>query len=307
MTIEDRHVLVTGGGGFIGSWIVETLSKTNKAVVLDNFSTGKKENLSHLSNTIKIINGDIRDAKLVNDTANNAEIIFHQAANVQIPASIKDPQMDSEINLGGTMNVLEAARKNDAKRVVFASSSAIYGEPAKLPLKEEHPKKPMSPYAVSKLSAEEYVKLYNELYGIPTVALRYFNVYGPRQNPDSPYSGVISIFTKNMKEGKGLTVFGDGEQTRDFVNVRDVVNANLLAAESDSARGRAINIGTGKTISLNEMIKVLEKLSNKKTETVYKDAREGDIKHSNADISLAKKLLGFNPVVDIEKGLKELI
>lgn len=304
---EGKNITVTGGAGFIGSWIAEALCEKNSVKVLDDFSSGKTENVGHMRGDVKVIKGDIRKADLVSKALEDSHAVFHQAANVQIPASIKDPLMDAEINVTGTLNVLEACRRHDVKRLVFSSSSAVYGEPESLPLSEDSRLNPKSPYALSKLTGDQYVRLYNDLYGIKTVSLRYFNVYGRRQNADSPYSGVISIFIRNIREGKALTVFGDGEQTRDFVNVRDVVNANLLSLGSKNATGKAINIGTGTSVSLNVMIGMLEKISGRKMKVVYGKEREGDIKHSKADITLARKVLGYEPAVGLEQGLGELV
>ncbi len=305
MSMKDVNITVTGGAGFIGSWIAEALAKDNTVKIIDNLHTGKSENIKEMD--AKFVKADIRDSKAVFDALKDSDVVFHQGANVQIQASIDDPGMDADINIGGTLNVLEACRKHDIKRLVFASSSAIYGNPEKVPVSEGQRPDPLSPYALSKLAGETYVRLYNQLYGIETVSLRYFNVYGPRQNPDSPYSGVISIFTKNVKLGKRLVVFGDGEQTRDFVNVKDVVSANILAAQSKDAVGKAFNIGTGKSISLNEMISVLKKISGKKLNVVHEKPRKGEVKHSRADIGLAKKILGYEPTIEFEDGLKELL
>ncbi|UCD03445.1 MAG: SDR family oxidoreductase [Candidatus Aenigmatarchaeota archaeon] len=305
--MSGKDIVVTGGAGFIGSWIAETLSSENKVTVIDNLHTGKMKNLKGFADRIRFINADIRDREAVFEGVKGAELVFHQGANVIIQASIDDPKMNSEINVGGTLNVLEACRKHDVKRVIFASSSAIYGNTEKLPVTEDQDPSPLSPYALSKLEGEKWMKIYSEKYGLETVTLRYFNVYGPRQYPDSPYSGVISIFTKNIRTGKPLTVFGDGEQTRDFVSVRDVVNANLLAAESRKGVGKTFNIGTGKSVSLNEMISILEKLAGKKTKVVYDKPRHGDVRHSRADITLAKDVLGYSPAVSLEEGLKELL
>ncbi len=307
MSIEKKNIVVTGGAGFIGSWVAEALAADNNVKVIDNLHTGKKENLKKLGTGARFIDADIRDRNAVFVALKGTEIVFHHGANVQIQASIDDPKMDADINIGGTLNVLEACRKHDIKRLVFASSSAIYGNPDKVPVSEGQSPDPLSPYALSKLAGETYVRLYNELYGLETVSLRYFNVYGPRQNPDSPYSGVISIFTKNVKLGNKLTVFGDGEQTRDFVNVMDVVRANILAAQSKEAVGKAFNIGTGKSISINQMVSVLKKLSGKKLNVVHEKPRKGEVKHSCADIVLAKKLLGYEPTITFEDGLKELL
>ncbi len=307
MTIEGKKILVTGGAGFIGSWIAETLASKNSVKVADSLKTGNKDNLKKILPKVEFTETDIRKREKLSGLIQGAEIVFHQGANVQIQASVDDPQMDADINIGGTLNVLDACRKHDVERVVFASSSAIYGNPSNIPVTESAKPSPLSPYALSKLAGESYMKLYSDLYGLKTISLRYFNVYGPRQNADSPYSGVISIFTKNVREGKPLTVFGDGEQTRDFVNVKDVVKANMLAAESKPAVGKAFNIGTGKSISLNDMISILEKKTGKKLVVKYKEKRKGDVMHSCPDISLARKILGFVPSVAFEDGLSELL
>jgi UDP-glucose 4-epimerase len=306
MAIRETRVLVTGGAGFIGSSITRALAPDNHVRVFDDFSTGKKENVPGTRN-IDVVKGDLRDASAVSAAVKGSGIVFHEGANVRIPASVKDPQMDAEINIKGTLNVLEACRKQDVSSLVFASSSALYGNPKKIPVSEGHMPCPASPYALSKMSAEGYVRLYHELYGMRTVSLRYFNVYGPRQNADSPYSGVISIFMKNLAEGRKLTVFGDGNQTRDFVSVSDVVSANLLAAESAKAAGMAINIGTGKSISINGLIGLLKKLSKREADIAYEHRREGDVMHSCADITLARKVLGYKPKVTLEEGLAELM
>ncbi len=307
MTLANRNIVVTGGAGFIGSWLAETLAEGNEVNVLDNLSAGKIENLQHIRNKIRVIRGDVRNAETVAASLKGTDVVFHEAANVQIQASIEDPIMDSDINIGGTLNVLEACRLHDVSRIVFASSSAIYGDTGRISITEERRLNPVSPYAVSKMAGESYVKLYNQLYGLETVSLRYFNVYGPRQNSDSPYSGVISIFTKNMKDSRKVTVFGDGKQTRDFVDVRDVVRANVLAATSKKAVGKAINVGTGKSVSLNEMIRILEKISGKGLKVVYKPQRKGDIKDSLADTRLAEELLGFKATISLKEGLRELL
>ncbi|MFH0956499.1 MAG: NAD-dependent epimerase/dehydratase family protein [Candidatus Aenigmatarchaeota archaeon] len=254
-----------------------------------------------------VVKGDLRDAGAVSKAVKGVGIVFHEGANVLIPTSVKDPSMDAEVNIRGTLNVLESCRRHDVKRMVFASSSAIYGNPIKLPVAESHAPFPMSPYALSKFCAEGYVRLYHELYGLKTVSLRYFNVYGPGQNADSPYSGVISVFMKNLAEGRLLTVYGDGLQTRDFVNVSDVVCANLLAAESEKSAGMAFNIGTGTSVSVNGLIGVLKSLTKRETEVAYKARREGDVMHSCADIRLARKTLGYEPKVKLEDGLKEML
>jgi len=214
--------------------------------------------------------------------------------------------MDSGINVGGTLNVLDACRRHGVKKMVFASSSSVYGDPDSVPVDESAPLRPKSPYALSKLSAERYVTLYSELYGLHTASLRYFNVYGPRQNADSPYSGVISIFAKNISAGNPITIYGDGKQTRDFVSVRDVARANLLAAEYKGT-SCTVNIGTGRSVSISDVAAILCNIAGKKAHINYKEAREGDVMHSRASIGLARKLLGYEPAVRLEDGLKELL
>jgi UDP-glucose 4-epimerase len=306
MTITGKSVLVTGGAGFIGSSIARALAAENRVKVFDDFSSGKKENLAGAMN-IDVIKGDVRDEKAMAKAVSGMDIVFHEAANVQIPASIENPRMDADVNIRGTLNVLESCRKHDTGRVVFASSSALYGNPRALPVSESHPPSPMSPYAISKMCAETYMKLYSDLYGMQTVSLRYFNVYGPAQNADSPYSGVISIFMKSIAEGRPLKIYGDGSQTRDFVNIADVACANILAAESAKAPGKALNIGTGKSVSINDLVRILGKISGKVPQAVHEKPREGDVMHSRADIRLAESVLGYRPSVKLEDGLAEML
>jgi UDP-glucose 4-epimerase len=307
MSLRGHEIAVTGGAGFIGSWICEKLCKDNNVTAIDDLSTGSESNLKHLGNDVKLVRCDVRDVKRTTEVLRGMDTVFHLAANVRIPESIKDPSMDADININGTLNVLEACRKHGISRIVYSSSSSVYGEPSKVPVTEDTPKNPMSPYAVSKLAAELYVNSYSKLYGIDSVSLRYFNVFGPRQNPDSPYSGVISIFVRNLLTGKDINVFGDGGQTRDFVSVRDVAKANVLAASSKKAVGKSINIGTGKSVTLNKVISVLESISDRKVNVRYGEPREGDVRHSMADIKLARDVLSFKPVTGLEDGLRELL
>ncbi len=306
MTLKGKNVVVTGGAGFIGSWIAEYASKDNNVTVFDDMSSGTKANIDLVKSSIRLVKGDVRSQADVDSALKGADVVFHQAANVKIQVSIKDPALDASINVGGTINVLEACRKHDIANVVFAASSAVYGHPERIPTKESDRKAPLSPYAVSKMTGESYMDLYSNLHGIKTACLRYFNVYGPRQSADSPYSGVVSLFVRNAVGGKPMTIFGDGEQSRDFVNVRDVAKANMLAAECKKATG-PINIGTGERITLNGLVRLLEKIKGRKFKVIYKKAREGDARHSCADISLARNVLGFKPSVNIEDGLRELI
>ncbi|NOX71549.1 MAG: SDR family oxidoreductase [Candidatus Micrarchaeota archaeon] len=303
--LTGKNIAVTGGAGFIGSHIVEALYKQNNVVVIDNLFTGLEDNVKPFKNDVKFENVSITDAKAIESALKGIDIIFHEGANVQIPRSIENPQFDAETNIIGTINVLEAARKNDISTVVFAASSSVYGNPVEIPIKETHRLMPLSPYAAGKRACEDYMRLYNEMYGIKTVCLRYFNVYGPRQRSDSPYSGVISIFSDKLKRGEKLVVYGDGEQSRDFVNVKDVAQANILAAES--GKSGIYNVGTGKEISLNDLIKTMEEIIGKKAEIEYTDERPGDIRRSVADITKIKEELGFEPKISLEEGLRELL
>lgn len=304
--LSGKNILVTGGCGFIGSNLAERLSKEgNNVKIADNLVSGKMENIKDIK--AQFFNIDVRDFSAINCALGDIDLVFHEASNVFVQKSLEAPAYDAENNIVGTINLLEACRKNDVKRVVYASSCAIYGDPEKIPVRENHPLAPKSPYGISKRTAEEYCNVYYNIYGIETVCLRYFNVYGPRQDPSSSYSGVISIFIKNIISNKPIIVYGDGNQTRDFINVADVVDANILSAVSKKSAGKAINIGTGKETSLNGLIATLKKITGKDVEAVYKDARQGDIRNSVSDISLAKKILGFSPKVSLEDGLKDLL
>ncbi len=304
MNIRGANVVVTGGAGFIGSWIVEKLVDSNRVLVLDRFSGGKMGNISDGAEVVKC---DIRDYEKVYKALKNADFVFHLAANIEIQKSVEDPKMDADTNIGGTLNVLEASRKHGVKRVVFSSSSAVYGDACSGRLRENLCPQPLSPYAISKLAAETYAGIYTQLYGLETVSLRYFNVYGLRQNPESPYSGVLSIFAKKIKSTEELIIYGDGNQTRDFVNVKDVADANIRAALAKKASGRIINVGTGKSVSLNDIVVLLEKIKGQNIMVKHMPGRKGEVKHSCADISLARKILRFEPKVKLEDGLRELL
>ena len=298
--------LVTGGAGFIGSHIVDRLlADGNQVRILDNFSSGKRENLPS-DNTVEIIEGDISDFDTVRKAMEGIDTVFHQAAIASVPDTIGNPLLSARVNYLGTVNILEAARQAGARRVIFADSAAVYGDLPALPKREDIPVKPLSPYATDKLASEDACRVYHHLYGLETVCLRYFNVFGPRQDPSSPYSGVISIFSNALKSGKQPVIFGDGKQTRDFVFVSDVIEANLCAATAADAAGRAINVATGSTITINEMLQTICKLRGAKFDPEYKPAREGDIRNSCADISTARELLQWQPVVAFEDGLKKL-
>jgi len=307
MNSSHQIVLVSGGAGFIGSHIVEyLLVRGNVVRVLDNFSTGKKENLSHLpgQERLEVIEGDISNFSTVLTAMENVQYVFHEAALVSVPLSIQQPQTSFNCNTVGTFNVFEAARCKNIRRLVFASSASIYGINNVLPLKESEPYVPMSPYALDKVYAEQLAKLYYQLYGLSSVALRYFNVYGPRQDPKSPYSGVLSIFADRLSKKEQPYIYGDGEQTRDFIYVKDVVNANIRVMEMKGKGAFVFNVGTGKSISINQLIEKLQCLFETYLNPQYLSVREGDIRHSCADISCLREWLSWQPEWGIEEGLK---
>ena len=295
--------LVTGGAGFIGSHTVEALVYNGHEVkVLDNLSTGEVKNLWPVRDKIDFIEGSVTDQVAVERACDGVDCVIHLAAQTSVPRSIKDPIVTYRVNIEGTMNVLLAARNSNVRRVVFASSCAIYGDEQGLPCHEYMTPKPTSPYGFSKMFGEIYGQVF--VYGLDFVALRYFNVFGPRQNQRSRYSGVLSLFCSNIRDGIALTVFGDGEQSRDFVYVEDVVNANLLACDSPSIGGLSFNIGSGKRHSLNEIMGLLDRISGRPSHHIYKSPRSGDIRHSQADIVLAQSKLGFKPLIPLDIGLR---
>ncbi|RLG42750.1 MAG: nucleoside-diphosphate sugar epimerase [Thermoproteota archaeon] len=301
-------VLVSGGAGFIGSHIVELLLSRNeveRVLVLDNFFTGKLDNLKPFlkDQRLKIVRGDIRNRDLVKKLIKEVDFVFHQAAIVSVPLSIKEPELTNDVNVNGTINLLEAALDSDIERFVYASSCAIYGNPDSLPIREESRIDPLSPYAASKLAAESYCRAFYQSYGLKTVCLRYFNVYGPRQ-AGGAYSGVISIVMRQILEGKSLTIRGDGSQTRDFVFVKDVAEANLLASERDEAVGKVFNIGTGKAITIKELAEIISSITGRNTGIKYVPMLKGEVLHSVADITLARRVLGYNPKFTLEEGLR---
>jgi nucleoside-diphosphate-sugar epimerase len=299
--------MVTGGAGFIGSHIVDRLLADGYLVrVLDNFSTGKRENLPE-SADLEIITGDVGSFDDVHRGMKDVELVFHEAAIASVPKTIDDPIGSQRTNYQGTLNVLEAARQQGTKRVVFASSAAVYGDLPELPKREDSHLKPLSPYAVDKLASEYACQMYTHLHGFETVCLRYFNVYGPRQDPGSPYSGVISIFADRLKKGEQPVIHGDGEQTRDFVFVSDVVEANLKAATVVEAAGRVINIATGNVVTLNELLKTMSLILNREFSPRYEKVRTGDIRHSSALTVLSKDLMDWISVIDMNAGLARLL
>ncbi|WP_265107852.1 NAD-dependent epimerase/dehydratase family protein [Halosolutus halophilus] len=298
-TLRDRTVLVTGGAGFIGSHLVEALAPANEVRVLDDFSTGSRD---YVPEDVTVIEGDVRDPIALQKAARGVDVIFHQAAVVSVSRSVGEPRRTNGTNLDAGLLVLEQARQEDA-RVVVASSAAVYGHPAELPVPETAATEPTSPYGVQKLAIDQYARLYEELYDLPTVALRYFNVYGPRQR--GPYSGVISTFFEQARADEPITVAGDGEQTRDFVHVSDVVRANLRAATTDAV-GAAYNVGTGDRTSIQDLAETIREVTDSSSPIVHRDPRAGDIRHSGADLSRATRRLGFEPRVSLESGLRSL-
>ena len=298
-------VLVTGGAGFIGSNIVEELLKRDYQVrVLDNFSTGKRDNIKDFVNDIELIEGDIRSYHIVKEAVKGIDVVLHQAALPSVPRSIKDPITTSEVNVNGTLNILESSVTEGVQRVVYASSSSVYGDNPELPKREDMSLNPLSPYAVSKLAGEKYCRVFSKIYGIETVILRYFNVFGPKQDPTSQYSAVIPKFIKSIMKDEKPVIYGDGEQSRDFTYVANVVNANVLASTNSCDSGVVLNCACGEQTSLNKLVSLINSNLNKSIESIYENHRAGDIKHSLAMIELAKEEIGYEPSVNFEKGLE---
>ncbi len=305
--------LVTGGGGFIGSNLVEALLAGGHDVrVLDDFSTGRRENLADAAawarsggGRFELLEGDVRDRALCRRAVQDRDFVLHQAAIPSVQRSIEDPAETHDVNVGGTLELLLAARDAAVRRFVYASSSSVYGETEQLPKEESMPPAPLSPYALQKLAAETYCVLFHRLYGLPAIALRYFNVFGPRQDPGSEYAAVVPRFMEALRNGTRPVVYGDGEQSRDFTFIEDVVRANLLACESAPGTcGRAYNIACGRRTSLNELLAVLSSLAGRAVEPVYEPPRPGDVRHSLASIEAAARALGYAPTVDLREGLR---
>lgn len=305
--MKDKKIVITGGAGFIGSNMARTLSKENKVTVIDDLSTGYIKNIQGFidSNAIGFVKGSITDLDLLQEIFKDVDYVFHEAAIPSVPRSIKDPISSNFVNVNGTLNVLVAARDNNVKKIVYASSSSVYGDTPTLPKKEDMQTYPLSPYAVCKLTGEYYCQIFNNIYSLPTASLRYFNVYGPRQDPLSEYAAVIPKFITCILNEESPIIYGDGEQTRDFTFIEDVVQANILAAESDATG--VFNIAGGKRISINDLVRSITVVTEKDIEPVYNDPRPGDILHSLADISKAKEQFHFNPKFTMDNGLEATV
>ncbi|MCK5739668.1 SDR family oxidoreductase [bacterium] len=302
------NILVTGGAGFIGSNLVIELLKQNHHIrVLDNFSTGKRENLHHLLDKIELIEGDLRSAEIVLQACEGMDYVLHHAALPSVPRSIADPISTTTVNVIGTLNLLNAARHQGIQRLIFASSSSIYGNSSRLPKSETMKPEPLSPYAVSKMAAEEYCRFYYQHYGLETVCLRYFNVFGPRQNVESQYSAVIPKFIHAIQHQKQPLIFGDGTQSRDFTFIENVIEANLLALTAPNIAGKVINIAAGVPVSLQGLVVEINSLTDSNIPPLYAPTRNGDVKHSHADISTAKRLLKYQVKVPFKIGLKKTV
>lgn len=298
---HERPVLVTGGAGFIGGHLARELSKARPVRVIDNLSTGRRENLPP---NMEFFEGDVGDARLLRRALDGVEVVFHVAALPSVSRSVDDPLLSHEANATGTLQVLDAMRKSGASRIVYAASSSAYGDAPTLPKREDMPARPLSPYAIAKHTGELYVSVFHNLYGLEGFSLRYFNVYGPRQDPESPYAAVVPRFLKAAASGSPLTVFGDGFQTRDFTFVEDVVRANLLAAKAPHADGDVLNIAGGRRISVMDLIQMVGRVTNTTPRVIHEPARAGDVRDSLADLSRAKKRIGYEPQVPLEEGLR---
>lgn len=305
---RTRRALVTGGAGFIGSHLVDGLLAAGWQVrVLDDFSSGRETNLAAARERIELIRGDHADPAIAARAVADVEVVFHHGAIPSVPRSVSDPLRTNRANIDGTLTVLEHARRGGVRRVVFAASSSAYGDTEVLPKIETMPPAPRSPYALQKYAGEVYCRLYHELYGLETVALRYFNVFGPRQDPASTYAAVVPQFAAACLRGEPPTVHGDGEQSRDFTFVADVVRANLAAADAPNAAGQVINVAGGKRVTLNELLAAIQRIVGSTLEPVHGPARAGDVRHSLADLGRARELLGWTPAVSLEEGLRHTV
>jgi nucleoside-diphosphate-sugar epimerase len=301
------HYLVTGGAGFIGSHLAEALVTRGETVrVVDSLVTGKRQNLAHLKG-VEFLHGDLADADVARDAVRSVDYVLHQAAIPSVPRSVEDPVTSNRANIVASLNLLVAARDAKVKRVVYAGSSSAYGNTPTLPKVETMPTAPLSPYALQKLVAEQYCQMFTSLYGLETVTTRYFNVFGPRQDPSSPYSGVISLFISALCDGRRPTIYGDGEHTRDFTYVTNVVDGVLRACHAPNVSGQVINVATSGRVSVNRLFRTLQVLTGATVEPIYVEPRAGDVKDSQADITKAKALLGYTPLVTFEDGLASTV
>jgi UDP-N-acetylglucosamine/UDP-N-acetyl-alpha-D-glucosaminouronate 4-epimerase len=299
--------LVTGGAGFIGSHLTEELVRRGERVrVVDSFVTGKRENLAHVAG-VELLEGDLADFAVAQRAVAGMDYVLHQAAIPSVPRSVHDPITSNRANIDASLNVLVASRDAGVRRVVYAGSSSVYGNTATLPKVETMGTAPLSPYALQKLVAEQYGQMFTQLYGLETVTIRYFNVFGPRQDPSSPYSGVISLFIRALLDGRRPTIYGDGRQTRDFTYVANVVDGVLRACAAPDASGEVINVATGERISLNQLFSALTDLTGVSVEPIYAESRAGDVRDSQADIDKARRLLGYQPHVTFEQGLEKTV
>jgi UDP-glucose 4-epimerase len=304
------NVLVTGGAGFIGSNLTEALLKQGHRVrILDDFSTGKRENLlfDKKYHSLEMIEGDIRDPGICQRAMKDIEHVFHQAAIPSVQRSVEDPLTSNSVNVGGTLNILLAAREAGVKRFIYASSSSVYGDTPTLPKREDMPPNPLSPYALQKYVGEQYGRLFFQLYGLETISLRYFNIFGPKQDPDSIYSAVIPKFIDALIQGRAPVIYGDGEQSRDFTYIENVVQANLLAMSAEHLHGEAVNIACGERTSLNQLLNNLKGILGSTSSPVYQEPRQGDVRHSLADIRKGKEILNYSPAVGIKIGLRKTV
>jgi len=299
--------LVTGGAGFIGSHLAEELVRRGDRVrVVDSLITGQRRNLDHLPG-VEFLEGDLADADVARRAVAGVEYVLHQAAIPSVPRSVNDPVTSNQANVTASVNLLVAARDGGVRRLVYAGSSSVYGDTPTLPKREDMPTRPLSPYALQKLVSEQYCQMFTQLYGFETVTTRYFNVFGPRQSPGSPYSGVISLFSAAILEGRRPVIYGDGEQTRDFTYVANVVDGVLRACEAPKAVGEVINVATGGRISLNDLMRMMNEICGTHIQPTYQDPRVGDVRDSQADISKARALLGYQPIASFEDGLRRTL
>jgi nucleoside-diphosphate-sugar epimerase len=307
MLLRGKKIIITGGAGFIGSNLARSLCYENDVLILDNLSTGEYSNVIDIMNDVTFIQEDITNLEALRRSFEGGDYVLHQAALPSVQRSVDDPITSNKNNVDGTLNVLVASRDCGVKRVVFASSSSIYGDDPALPKVETFQPNPQSPYAVTKLAGEYYCKVFHDIYGLETFSLRYFNVFGPGQSPESQYAAVVPKFVKAIKSGQRPEIYGDGEQSRDFTYVENVVMANVLACEAPRAAGEAINIGSGERVTLNRLLDDLREILQSEIEPIYADPRTGDVRHSLADISRAKELLGYEPRYSLRKGLEKML